>query len=547
MSFDITKYMRACTPIIFVQTAEPHRAEKTIFAQISGDSNAMSADAYAAHTKRFGQCKVRVYKDITDIGCRDIDRDSMTIKIGNAPLANDIVGTLKLAYKGAQIKTGEEKFQVYIIHNPIDVLKAPIVIQYLQDIAQKFPVRSSHIIFIGTRCIIPEELQDLIQVVTFGPPNHDEMGTTVSEFISRNCPRLKGVANEPEITRALLGMTASKAIDTMARSLVEIGDISSTFCQAKKAEILNESGFFELDYHKEDISNLGGFSYLKEFVELRKKYFEDPEAAHAAGMSNPKGILLVGQPGCGKSLSARIIASILGLPLVKFNIGAIFGRYVGDSESAMTRALKMAEYVAPCVLMIDEMEKALAGLGSSGMSDSGVTSRVIGQLMTWMQECKAPIFKVGTCNTIRNLDGAMLRRGRWDEIMAVDLPNTTERAAIFGIHLRKRKQDSSNFNLIDLADASDTFVGAEIEAAVEAAVVYAFSYGVNLTQDILMTECKRIVPLAVTAAEEIAMFREWAKGRAISVNYENSKTEVIEASEEAMPKITFLRDVTRNN
>jgi SpoVK/Ycf46/Vps4 family AAA+-type ATPase len=226
----------------------------------------------------------------------------------------------------------------------------------------------------------------------------------------------------------------------------------------------------------------------------------------------------VGLAGCGKTQAGKAVSAALDLPLYKFDMGSVFKGVVGQSEATVRTALRMAENIAPCVLLLDEFEKSVAGLESSGKSDSGVTSRVVSTILTWMQETKAPIYKMATCNTIRNLDPALLRRGRWDAVFAVDLPTPEEREQIFAIHLKKRGRNPENFDLRILSKFSDGFVGAEVESAVEEALYIAFDSDRDLETADIARVCKSIVPISKTDAETIRTFRDWIQGRAQNVS-----------------------------
>jgi ATPases of the AAA+ class len=212
----------------------------------------------------------------------------------------------------------------------------------------------------------------------------------------------------------------------------------------------------------------------------------------------------------------------MNLPLYKFDIGAVFKGVVGGSEAGIRNAIKLAETVAPCVLLIDEMEKLVAGLESSGKSDSGVTSRVIGTLLSWMQETKAPIYKLATCNTIRNLDSALFRRGRWDALFAVDLPTLEERKEILSIHLRKRGRDANNYDLNLLAKEMEGFVGAEIESVVDEALYIAFDADRELDTGDLKSVADELVPISKTDQDAISAFRDWMKSHAAPVSSSGS-------------------------
>jgi SpoVK/Ycf46/Vps4 family AAA+-type ATPase len=218
--------------------------------------------------------------------------------------------------------------------------------------------------------------------------------------------------------------------------------------------------------------------------------------------------------GAGKTLVARAIAREWGLPLLKMEPGRLFDKYIGETEKNLERALRMAEQMAPCVLMIDELEKGLS-YNPGGDADAGLSKRVFGRLLAWLQDRKAPVFVVATSNDIGQLPPELTRKGRFDEIFFVDLPNAEERREIFAIHLRKRKRDPRLFDLAELVAASDGFSGAEIEQAVVAALYTAFSRGVEVTSAILVEELKATKPLSVTRAESINALREWARDRTV--------------------------------
>jgi SpoVK/Ycf46/Vps4 family AAA+-type ATPase len=225
-------------------------------------------------------------------------------------------------------------------------------------------------------------------------------------------------------------------------------------------------------------------------------------------------VLLIGVQGCGKSLTAKAVAQLWRLPLLRLDVGRIFAGLVGSSEQNMRRAIQMSETVAPCVLWIDEIEKGLSGVQSSGMSDAGVTARIFGTLNTWMQEKTKPVFVVATANDISQLPPELLRKGRFDEIFFVDLPSEGERREVVEIHLRKRGRDPKGFDLDRLAKESDGFSGAEVEQAIISALYVAFEQSRDITTEDVSAAIKETVPLSMTMREDITMVRRWAKGRA---------------------------------
>jgi SpoVK/Ycf46/Vps4 family AAA+-type ATPase len=229
----------------------------------------------------------------------------------------------------------------------------------------------------------------------------------------------------------------------------------------------------------------------------------------------PKGVLITGVQGCGKSLAARAVAGEWGYELARLDAGALYDKFVGESEKRLRKALDLAQKLAPVVLWIDEIEKAFASAGSSGDADAGLSQRLLATLLTWMQDRESGVFLAATSNNITVLPPEMLRKGRFDEIFFVDLPNAQARADLFGLHLKKRGRDASGFDLGKLAEATDGFSGAEIEQVIVAGLYTAFSQKQQLSTEILLADVKATQPLSVTRAEEVASIREWAKSRAV--------------------------------
>jgi SpoVK/Ycf46/Vps4 family AAA+-type ATPase len=251
---------------------------------------------------------------------------------------------------------------------------------------------------------------------------------------------------------------------------------------------------------------------LKDWMDKRTVAFT--EKARAFGLPNPKGILLLGVQGCGKSLSAKAVASLWKLPLLRMDVGKIFGGIVGQSEENIRKAIRIAESTAPNVVWIDELEKGFAGTQSSGISDGGTTARVFGTFITWLNDKTAPCFVVATANDVSSLPPELLRKGRFDEIFFVDLPGKDDRHEIVRIHLAKRGRDPKKFDLEKIAEATAGFSGAEIEQVVIGSLYDAFSENIDIDTEALLAEAKRSVPLSVTMSERIAELRDWAQTRA---------------------------------
>jgi ATPases of the AAA+ class len=286
----------------------------------------------------------------------------------------------------------------------------------------------------------------------------------------------------------------------------------------RKKQVIRESEALEFYSVSETIEDVGGLGVLKQWLRLRERAFT--QQAREYGLPAPKGVALIGIPGTGKSLVAKTIGGLWRLPLLRLDVGALFGSLVGESEERTRRALRLAETIAPCLLWIDEMEKALA----HGGLDSGTSTRVFGTILTWMQEKTAPVFVVATANNIQSLPPELLRKGRFDEVFFLDLPTFEERKEIFAVHLRKRGRIPSDYDLDALARKSQGYVGAEIEQAIIDAMYLGFSEGREFTTDDILQSLKRQVPLSVAQREVIESLRQWLReGRAQSASFQELK------------------------
>jgi SpoVK/Ycf46/Vps4 family AAA+-type ATPase len=286
-------------------------------------------------------------------------------------------------------------------------------------------------------------------------------------------------------------------------------DVSEVF--SEKQQIIRKSGLLEYYATDENFARVGGLAVLKDWLKKRAVAFTSE--ARAFGLPPPKGILLLGVQGCGKSLCAKAVSNLWQLPLLRFDMGRMFGSLVGSSEENVRRAITVAESIAPAVLWVDEIDKAFVGSQSSGVTDGGTTARVFGTFLTWLSEKTAPVFVVTTANDVYQLPPELLRKGRLDEIFYVDLPSDEERTEIFRIHLAKRGRDPENFDLPSLVNLSRDFSGAEIEEAIISALYDAFYEKQELTTAHVLASLNQTVPLAKTMAEKITAQRNWAVGR----------------------------------
>jgi SpoVK/Ycf46/Vps4 family AAA+-type ATPase len=292
----------------------------------------------------------------------------------------------------------------------------------------------------------------------------------------------------------------------------KLDDSIINYLISEKEHIIKRDGLLEYYHPEGGLDSVGGLDNLKQWLSLRANAFS--EEALEFGIETPKGVLLLGLPGCGKSLTAKSVSKAWNFPLLRFDLGKVFGGIVGQSESNMRRALDVAKTIAPCVLWIDEIEKGLSGLSSSDRTDGGTTSRVFGTFLTWMQEKTEPVFVVATANNIENLPPELLRKGRFDEIFFVDLPTLEERKEIFKIHITKKNRSISDFDLNELAQKTSGLTGAEIQSIIADALFESFSNKEKLNNKMILTEKEKITPLSRVMAEKIESLRSWAKNRA---------------------------------
>lgn len=364
---------------------------------------------------------------------------------------------------------------------------------------------------------LPVELEKEITVVDYTLPSLEELDALLDNIIT-SVQRRPGIdveidENEREhLLEAALGLTATEAENAFARSLVEKKCLDVEVVLAEKEQIIRKSGMLEYYPAAETMKDVGGLDYLKDWMRKRTDAFG--QRARDFGLPAPRGLLLLGVQGCGKSLSAKAVASQWRLPLLRLDVGRIFGGIVGQSEENMRRAIRMAESIAPTILWLDELEKGFSGTRSSGVSDGGTTARVFASFITWLQEKTAPVFVVATANRIEELPPELMRKGRFDEIFFIDLPTTSEREDIFAIHLRKRKRDPDKFDLHQLAAASLGFSGAEIEQVIVSALYDAFDEGRDIATADILNNVRSSVPLSRTMREQIDELRQWAETRA---------------------------------
>ena len=394
------------------------------------------------------------------------------------------------------------------------------VIRKLKEIALHLKNSFKTIILVSPALEIPTELEKEITVLTFPLPGREELSALMDRIIQdvRQFKQVKIDLDEPgreRLLQAALGLTLNEAENVFAKIIVKdqrlsAEDVNEVF--AEKQQIIRKSGLLEYYATNESFSHVGGLSVLKDWLQKRAITFTDE--ARSFGLPAPKGILILGVQGCGKSLCAKAVSTMWQQPLLRFDMGRMFGSLVGSSEENVRRAISVAESVAPAILWVDEIDKAFAGSQSSGGTDGGTTARVFGTFLTWLSEKTAPVFVVATANDISQLPPELLRKGRLDEIFFVDLPSEAERQEVFRIHLAKRGRDPEQFDLAALVESSRNFSGAEVEEAIVSALYDAFYAGEELATGHVLAALKETVPLAKTMDEQINRLRSWAEGRA---------------------------------
>jgi SpoVK/Ycf46/Vps4 family AAA+-type ATPase len=393
------------------------------------------------------------------------------------------------------------------------------VVRKLKETAIAIKDSYKTVVLVSPVLALPPDLEKEVAVVDFPLPGQREFSGLLDRIVSEveGQPGVEvalDAASREQLLKAALGLTLNEAENVFAKTIVNDGsltadDVESVF--AEKRQIIRKSGL--LDYYDVDVafSQVGGMEQLKHWLEHRALAFTD--RARDFGLPPPKGVLLLGIQGCGKSLCAKAVASLWRMPLLRMDVGRMFGSLMGSSEENMRRALQVAESVAPVVLWLDEIDKALSGTKSSG-SDNGTTARVFGTFLTWLSEKASSVFVIATANDVSDLPPELLRKGRFDEMFFVDLPNEAERRDIARIHVERRGRDPAKFDFDRLARAAGGFSGAEIEQAIVAALFEAFAAGSDIDTARIEQALRDTVPLSKTMESEITRLREWASGRA---------------------------------
>ena len=398
------------------------------------------------------------------------------------------------------------------------------VIRKLRDIIPALKSSRKTIVFISSKLVIPCDMEKEISILDFNLPAEDEIKALLDDLIDGLNPENVNLTEDDKIllSRSALGLTMQEAENAFCRAIVNLKGLNRnalSIIHEEKNQVVKKTGVLEFVKSDLNIDDIGGLENLKKWLIRRNNSWS--EAAKAYNLPAPKGVLITGIPGCGKSLTAKAMSAIWGLPLLKLDMGKIFGGIVGSSEENMRKAIATAEAVAPSILWVDEIEKGFSGIKSGG--DSGTSARVFGTFLTWMQEKTAPVFVIATANDISALPPELLRKGRFDEIFFVDLPTSKEREKIIKLHINKRIKGTKVQHEIvaddatcrELAQMTAGYVGAEIEQITVSAMYEAFYQQRGLRKDDIVKVIRETVPISSTQREQILSLREWAKDRAV--------------------------------
>jgi SpoVK/Ycf46/Vps4 family AAA+-type ATPase len=471
--------LRACYPLIYIPTVEEERVEAAI----------------ARSAKAVGNRAVYVW-DFVD-GYQDNPNNA------NVGRRNPLQALEFLE------KLPEKAPGIFILRDFHRFLEDIAIARKLRNLARRLKAQPKNIVILAPDVNIPPELTEVLTVVDFALPTAAAIKTEIQRLLaSTNQPLSDKLLDE--FARSAQGLTLERLRRVLTKGIAARGQLQPEDVELvleEKRQSIRQTQILDFYPATEQISDIGGLDNLKDWLLRRGGAFSD--RARAYGLPHPRGLLLVGIQGTGKSLTAKAIAHHWHLPLLRLDVGRLFGGLVGESESRTRQMTNLAEALAPCVLWIDEIDKAFAGL--NGKSDSGTTSRVFGTFINWLAEKKTPVFVVATANNIQALPPEMLRKGRFDEIFFVGLPSQEERLAIFTVHLsRLRPHSLKNYDLERLAYETPDFSGAEIEQTLIEAMHIGFSQNRDFTTDDILEAASQIIPLARTAQEQIQFLQNWA-------------------------------------
>jgi ATP-dependent 26S proteasome regulatory subunit len=511
-------YFRASYPLIWIRSEEDQRAVELVRSNIKKLSRTSSEMIWAE------------FKHTTGLVSNEVPG---TLELSDSPRKIADTPVAALQYIHSKVKERNDNPVILIMHNISAAMRVPQFVQQLKDTAYYSRLLGCHVILIGAVLEIPPELRSMITVYDMALPNKRFFARAFSNLAMKYKGMLKESITSDSIDRlasSAVGMTALQGENALALTISAKRSLDPEVIQLEKEQAIKRNEVLEFVHNRETMDDLGGWYTYKEWIQKRKIALT-PEAI-AYGLKFPKGVLVAGVPGCGKSLAARVTSSFFGLPLLKFDVGKVFQSLVGQSEATIRAMAKTAEAVAPVVLWIEEIEKSAAGSQSSGNSDSGTTARVMATLLTWMQETTKPIFFFATCNNVDAMPPELYRKGRFTEIWGVSEPDSAERAEIWSIKLKAVRPQcyGSAYDYKALVDASFMYTGAEIEVAVENAMFDAFDDGREFETSDLVNAINEMKGQYITSKTQIDRTRDWMKKKVRMV----SETELLSADEQTI-------------
>jgi len=503
-SGDLAVLIRSRVPILAVDSADETQVIKAIL-RASGNSTAPSTPGSVAVPSRPGTALPVFQCTVTD-GLKRLDGPYAAPAQRTATEPPDILKHIRASNLAG----------IYILLDFHPYLTDPVIVRLLKDIAQEYSQCARTLVLVSAEVVIPRELEALTARCTIAAPDRDERRKIVEDIahqwvLAHPTERVK--ADQRALDMLIENMSGLSAVETQqvarqaifAHGAIRVTDIPEVM--EAKYELLNRHGILHYEQTTQGIGDVGGFDHFKDWLRKRAVAFD----GSAPDLDVPKGVLLLGVQGCGKSLVARASAGILNVPLLNFDCAALFDKYIGESERNLRESLNAADLMAPCVLWVDEIEKGF----SSGESDGGASRRVLGGLLTWLAEKRSRVFVVATANDIEELPPELIRKGRFDEIFFVDLPTLATRQEILKIHAAKRGIQLDAGALQMLAQASEGFSGAEIEQAIVAALYTARAQQKPLDAQMIRNELTATRPLAVVMSEKVAALRAWAQERTV--------------------------------
>jgi len=493
----LDSYFRAIYPLIWVRTEEDHRALELIRTNLKRLKTTSSRIIWAEFKQTSGLLR---------------SETPGTLEVGNERITTSPVEALDII---TDITNADDNPCILIMHNINSAMKVPQFVQALKDSAYHARVVGCYIILLGAQLDIPLELRSMVTVYDLPLPNKEFFKRLFSQLVGKYESMMEEKASETlvdEISQAAVGMTALQGENSAALSIAMRKKLDPEIIQIEKEQAIKQTEVLEFVHKRETIDEVGGWYIYKDWIADRKIALT--KGAGEYGLKFPKGVLVAGIPGCGKSLMARATSTFLRVPLLKFDLGKAFQSLVGASEKAIRRMAKTAEAVAPVVLWIEEIEKSAAGSESSGSTDSGTTARVMATLLTWMQETTKPIFFYATCNNVETMPAELYRRGRFTEVWGVSEPSDEERMDIWQVKLQDVRPDTyeDGYDYEQLVECSSMYTGAEIEVGVENAMFRAYADNAREfnTED-LVAAMSVMIPQHITSKKTIDRTRDWMK------------------------------------